>query len=909
MNQADECYRLTAIRGVMAVQFFSQKTFVREFCGPVLLAAGILVLDLSVSAEIDVWLLYAIPIALTAGSSRVRAPLYIMGLVAGLAVGGLLVSSAGLPPWSSWLNRLLGIGVMGAVATLAVMRRTNGMPPDARHGPSASVAKRQDDAGEETEVRADAAAAEVGQGRTEAELRRDKLRFEGIVQSAMDAIITVDDAHKIVLFNQAAEDMFGWGAQDMMGRRLDRLIPERFRGVHSEHIREFSRSGVTTRHMGSLGVIMGVRANGEEFPIEAAISQIGIEGIRYYTVILRDITARKRLEQELAEREGLLRAIIETAPECVKVLALDGTVQTINAAGMAILEAADRAQVVGRDVCGLVAVEFQPAFRDIIRKAAQGEAGRLEFQLVGFLGTPRWLDIHVVPLRAADGSLSAVLGVTRDVTEWKKTEQLLRQSEERYRRLLAVLPDAIVVNRGGRIVFINEQGLQLFGASQPEDILGRSLYELVHADFHDLVRERIRHLLDSGSTVPEVEEKAVRLDGAAVDVAVRAARFQDEAGVGILVVLRDLSMRKVSEQRLRESEERLQSLLGSMEDVIWSSSLDLSVLHYVSPSVAQIYGRPVAEFLSEPSLRFSVVHAEDRGLVDQALWELERVGEFDVEYRIVRQDGEVRWLHDRGRVIKDPLAHPLRVDGIASDITERKRLQAQLRRTERVAELGTVASGMAHEIGTPMNVILGRAEYLMERTKEEPVRKGLQTIISQVERITRVMNQLLAFARRRPVEHRALDLRQTIEDNLEIFQERLSHSQITVETSFAESCPLVRADSDQMSQVLINLVMNAIHAMPDGGVLKVSLMPAMDRGMVMLVIGDSGHGMPKDVIAKIFDPFFTTKEFGKGTGLGLTVVRGIIEEHGGTIQVESEPGIGTQFTICLPIHAESAQHR
>ena len=883
----------------MVVQSFSQQSFAREYGGPVLLALGIFVLDLAVPAEVAAWLLYAIPVALTAGSSRPRTQFALMALVACLAVAGLLVSPAGFPPVSSWLNRLLGIGVMGLVATLVRGHRMKEMSPETR----SRGAAQDDRVVTASEVCADKA-ADVGQAPAEAELHRDKLRFEGIVQSAMDAIITVDDAQKIVLFNQAAEDMFQWSAQDMLGRRLDRLIPERFRSVHGEHIREFGRSGVTTRQMGSLGVIMGVRASGEEFPIEAAISQIGIEGRRYYTVVLRDITERKRLEQDLAEREALLRAIIETEPECVKVLALDGTVRTMNAAGLAMVEATSPTQVVGKDVCHLVAEEFQPVFREMVHKAAHGEAGRLEFRLVGFLGTPRWLDTHVVPLRAADGSVSAVLGVTRDVTEWKKTEQLLRQSEERYRRLLAVLPDAILVNRGGRIVFINEQGLQLFGASRPEDMLGRSLYELVHADFHDLVRERIRHLLDCGSTVPEVEEKAVRLDGAIVDVAVRAARFQDESGVGILVVLRDLSMRKVSEQRLRDSEERLQSLLGSMEDVIWSSSLDLSTLFYVSPSVMEIYGRPSEAFLARPLLWLEVIHPDDRAIAEEARQALSTMGEFDVEYRIVRLDGDLRWLHDRGRVIEDEAGHPLRIDGIASDITERKRLQAQLRRTERVAELGTVASGMAHEIGTPMNVILGRAEYLMERTKEEPVRKGLQTIISQVERITRVMNQLLAFARRRPVEHRALDLRQIIEDNLEIFQERLSHSNVTVDTSFAEGCPFVRADADQMSQVLINLIMNAIHAMPGGGVLKVALAPATDRGMVMLVVGDTGHGMPKDIIAKIFDPFYTTKEFGKGTGLGLTVVKGIIEEHAGTIQVESEPGVGTVFTICLPVHAD-----
>ncbi|MEC4890316.1 MAG: ATP-binding protein [Nitrospira sp.] len=237
------------------------------------------------------------------------------------------------------------------------------------------------------------------------------------------------------------------------------------------------------------------------------------------------------------------------------------------------------------------------------------------------------------------------------------------------------------------------------------------------------------------------------------------------------------------------------------------------------------------------------------------------------------------------------------------DITERKRLEAQLRRAERLAELGTLASGMAHEIGTPMNVILGRAEYLLERTKEEGTKKGLQTIVSQVERITRVMNQLLAFARRSPIERVSLDLRQTVQGSLDMFEERLVRSRIRVELSLPEVCPLAHADRDQMSQVLINLIMNAIHAMPDGGVLRVSV--EARPACVMLAVSDTGHGIPPDVLHKIFEPFFTTKEFGKGTGLGLTVVKGILEEHGGGIHVASEVGTGTTVTLSLPIADES----
>ena len=233
------------------------------------------------------------------------------------------------------------------------------------------------------------------------------------------------------------------------------------------------------------------------------------------------------------------------------------------------------------------------------------------------------------------------------------------------------------------------------------------------------------------------------------------------------------------------------------------------------------------------------------------------------------------------------------------DISERKRLERQLRRTEQLAELGTLASGMAHEIGTPMNVILGRAEYLLQRTADEGMKKGLATIVTQVERITKVMNQLLAFARRRTPDRRAVDLGEVVDDSLEMFQERIAQSRITVDKTIESSLPPVLADRDQLIQVLINLVMNSIHAMPEGGRLRLSL--AREGGSVCLGVSDTGHGMPEEIRSKVFEAFFTTKDFGKGTGLGLTVVKGIIEEHGGTIAVESAVDKGTTFWIRLPL--------
>jgi signal transduction histidine kinase len=212
---------------------------------------------------------------------------------------------------------------------------------------------------------------------------------------------------------------------------------------------------------------------------------------------------------------------------------------------------------------------------------------------------------------------------------------------------------------------------------------------------------------------------------------------------------------------------------------------------------------------------------------------------------------------------------------------------------------------MAHEIGTPMNVILGRAEHLLQRTTDERVQKGLGIIITQVERITKIMNQLLTFARRCPIERRPIDLRRIIADCLDIVQERVARHRIIVEMVCPDDMPLVYADPDQMSQVLLNLVINALHAMPNGGVLRITL--SLSEGSVKLVIVDTGHGIAKQDLPKIFNPFFTTKEVGKGTGLGLTVVHGIVQEHGGSIEVDSEPGRGTSFTIILPLAPHPAR--
>lgn len=562
------------------------------------LTIGIFVFDLLTPAEAAVGILYLLPMMIYLWNPDRRLTIVVASLATILTViGGL--GSPSSDRELALLNRVLTVFVLWFAAVLYLKR----------------VA-------------------------TQASLEKSNLRLGGILESAMDAIVTIDVDQRVLLFNPAAEVMFHCPAGKAIGRPVDEFLPQRFRNAHQEHVREFSRTRVTSRRMGTLGTVTGLRSDGTQFPAEASISQVDVAGSKLYTVILRDVTERKRSEEQL-------RLAIEAAPS-----------------GM------------------------------------------------------------------------------------------------------------ILVDQQGQIILVNAQIELQFGYLRHE-LLGQPVELLVPESF-------------------------------------RAAHVGDR-------------------QR----------------------------------------------FFSAPSTR-------QMGKGRELFGRRKDGSEFPIEIGL------------------NPVDTPEGIHVLASviDITERKRLEQQLRRTERIAELGTLASGMAHEIGTPMNVILGRAEYLLGRVKEEPIQKGLQTIITQVERITKVMNQLLAFARRRSPERLPLALREVVEQSLEMFEQRFGNARIEVKLDTDDRCPNILADPDQLSQVLINLIMNAIHAMPEGGTLRIGI--ASDDDRVKLTVADSGHGMPTDVLKKVFEPFFTTKEFGKGTGLGLTVVKGILEEHGGSIAVESQEGKGTTFTILLP---------
>ena len=364
-----------------------------------------------------------------------------------------------------------------------------------------------------------------------------------------------------------------------------------------------------------------------------------------------------------------------------------------------------------------------------------------------------------------------------------------------------------------------------------------------------------------------------------------------------------------TEEGLHALERQLASIIHSAMDGIITIDDEHNIVLFNAAaeeifqcSASDVLGQPVDQFIPE-SMR--AAHREH----------LQRFAESGETYRRMGMYREISGLRYTGesfrleasiskveRVGRRWMTVILRdISQRVDDMSKQRTLEDQLRKTERLAELGTLASGMAHEIGTPMNVILGRAELLMRKAKDESTRRGLETIVTQVERITKIMNQLLSFARKRPSEQCDVDLGVAIGSVLDMLVEKFKNHNIHVVKDYVPDLPLVLADPGHISQVVLNLMLNACQAMPGGGTLTLSLCPKGD--MIELSVQDTGTGIPEDQISKIFDPFFTTKAVGEGTGLGLTVVHGIILEHNGAIRVNSVPNQGTTFTISLPVHS------
>ncbi|MGV0102560.1 histidine kinase [Nostoc sp. DSM 114160] len=498
-----------------------------------------------------------------------------------------------------------------------------------------------------------------------------------------------------------------------------------------------------------------------------------------YDLLWRYLRQLQQTELALRQSENRLRAMIDAEPECIQLIARDGTLLEINAEGLAMMEVESADILIGKPVDAVIVPEYRAAFANLHESVCQGNKGTLEFEIVGFKGTRRYIETHAVPLHNESDGTFIHLALTRDITQQKQAEQKIREQG----LLLDVSTDAILVrNIHNQILFWNQGAERLYGW-KAEEVVGKNVLQLLYKDS------------------PQLED---------------------------------------------------------------------------------------------------------------AYLQVMNTGEWRGELHQLTKEGKVIIVESRWTLIPDENGQPKSILSANTEITQQKQLEAQLLRSQRLESIGTLAGGIAHDLNNILSPILMSVQLLQKKLPDPQSQQILQTLENNVKRGANLLKQVLSFARGIEDKRTIVEIQPLMAEIEQIIAQTFPKS-IICQIDIPKNLWYVRGDITQLHQVLINLVINARDAMPNGGILRIAAenlvigehstqinIDAKVGSYIAIVVTDTGMGMSSEVQQRIFEPFFTTKEVGKGTGLGLSTALGIIKNYGGFVNVFSQLGRGTQFTVYLP---------
>jgi PAS domain S-box-containing protein len=407
-------------------------------------------------------------------------------------------------------------------------------------------------------------------------------------------------------------------------------------------------------------------------------------------------------------------------------------------------------------------------------------------------------------------------------------------------------------------------------------------------------------VLEHPQTAISGEVRLLHQDGSQRICEITATNLLDDPAVGGIVLnAHDITKRRQAEEELRATRERFRSMVEVVPVGFWMLTPDWGQMLYVSPGAAKISGRSSEDLCRQPDLWRSNIHADDRQRMG-AFWDEHHGQSYEVKYRIVRPDGDIRWVREVTAPIRDDNGELTLLTGIVEDITEHQRAEAQLLQATKLASLGVLAGGIAHELRNPLAIISVNTELLTDSCDDPRLlRQCARRISAAIQRASQVIENLLSFANPKNGRVEQVDLGSTFETALVLLHDHLALQRVRLRRDIPSDLPPVQGNPQLLQLVFTNMVLCACNAMPLGGLLVVTMRPD-DKDGVVISFRDNGHGMTPEQLRDVFDPFVTFEPVGKGTGMGLAVSHGIIQQLQGSIEVQSKLGKGTTFTIRLP---------
>jgi PAS domain S-box-containing protein len=749
----------------------------------------------------------------------------------------------------------------------------------------------------------------------EAALRTSEERHRTLFETMQQGVVYQDADGLITHANPAAERILGLTLGQMQGRTS---MDPRWRSIHEDGS-EFpgqEHPAMVALRTGKpvTDVIMGVfnpADEGYHWIVVSAMPQFRANEAQPYQVFttFTDITDRKRAEEAMRQSEELYRTLVESLPQKIFVKDRDSVYMTCNGnyardLGIAVQE------IAGKTDFDFFPRELAEKYRaDDHRLIDSGVTEEIEEKYVKG-GEEFWVNTVKTPIRDQQGNITGILGIFWDITERKQAEEALRLSEKRYRRLFERnVAGVYLTTLDGQLIDVNDAFVKILGYESREELLSHRAEDLY---FHKTDREEFLSKLAKEKTIVDSELRLRRESGESVWVLENVSLIEEEDSPPLIFgTAIDITGRKQAEVALRGSEARLRRLIEGSNDIIYVLQDNRFVM--VNSKFEELTGYS-SEEASAPDFDFSDTYTpESKELVAERMRKRERGESVPDRYtfHILTKAGKVLDLETSVSQIEWE-GKPATL-GICRDMTEHLSLELQLHQAMKMEAVGRLAGGVAHDFNNLLTVIHGHAELaMMTVDPRDPLHNNVDEILKAAQRAAVLVRQLLAFSRKQPMEPKIIRLNDVLTD-LNKMLRRIIGEDIDLQIGLEEELWTVKVDPGQMEQVIINLSVNARDAMPAGGMLMLETQnvqfdaeyvrthtEASVGPYVMLAVSDNGTGMDEEVKKRIFEPFFTTKVEGKGTGLGLATVYGIVKQSGGFINVYSELGVGTTFKVYLP---------
>ncbi|HEY6837724.1 MAG TPA: PAS domain S-box protein, partial [Geobacteraceae bacterium] len=746
-------------------------------------------------------------------------------------------------------------------------------------------------------------------------MRASESRFRTLSEQMPDFVWQKDRDGVYVFCNRRYADVLGLTPETIAGHRDDDFYPPELAAKYRGDDERVVATGEPLETEESWRL-----AGKERWLHTSKVALLDKSGRCVGTIaIARDITEQRCFQDVLRKSEEKFAKAFNTIPTILTISTLDD--------GMFIDVNATFLQKFGyrrEEVLGHTSVELE------IRQNPQDRA-----EVLNLLG--KYGSIHDVEFTFRKRNGEALIGLfsgetieingemclismVNDITERRRTEEELRQSERKFGTIFRASPVPLAVSEyaTGRFLEVNEALLRLMRASSLVQMIGRTSMEIGMVTPGE--RQKILLATEGKSWVERLRINMHRLDGEPFLSELSLSTYEFKGIRYLLTSIVDVTERERAEHELRLAEERYRGIFENAVEGIFQSTPEGRLIS-VNPAIAQMlgYASPEDTIASVTDIQKQLYVVPDDRIAFKRRMEVD--GEVrGFETRLRRRDGSPICVSLNARAIHDAEGRVERYEGTIENISELSNIKSQLHQVQKLEAVGTLAGGVAHDFNNILTAIIGFGSILeMKMNRDDPLFINVTQILAAADRAANLTRSLLAFSRKQPIEPRAANLN-VIVTGLEKMLQRLIREDIELEMDLAKTELTVLADTGQIEQVFLNLTTNARDAMPDGGRITITTdMVTLDEefrkvhgfgdsGRFALVIfSDTGQGMTEDVRQRIFEPFFTSKEPGKGTGLGLAVCYGIIKQHKGYITCYSEPGLGTTFRMYLPVAAGASE--